>query len=177
MPGGLACPRRRSTRICGPWVIGLAGRWQEAAAAWAEIGDPYEEALELADSGEVEPLLRALALLDGLGAGPAANRVRIRLRQLGVRTLPRGSLPQSRVESRRAHRPPDGHHGHARRRADQRRDRRPTGAVGADGRPPRVIGAHQARSRQPARRGTAGSGVATRPPIDISQWQWNMLPG
>jgi DNA-binding CsgD family transcriptional regulator len=80
----------------GPWVIGLAGRWQDAAAAWAGIGDPYEEALELADSGEVEPTLQALALLDGLDAAPAAHKVRSRLKQLGVRTLPRGPQAQTR---------------------------------------------------------------------------------
>jgi DNA-binding CsgD family transcriptional regulator len=79
-----------------PWVVGLAGRWQEASAAWARIGDPYEEALELADSGEAEPTLRALALLDDIGAVSAAHKVRIRLKQLGVRILPRGPLPQTR---------------------------------------------------------------------------------
>jgi DNA-binding CsgD family transcriptional regulator len=79
-----------------PWVLGLGGRWEAAAAAWAAIGDPYEEALELAGSAEVEPMLRALALLDGLGAVAAARKVRIRLKQLGVRTLPRGPLPQTR---------------------------------------------------------------------------------
>ena len=84
------------TESADPWVIGLAGRWQEAAAAGPRLAI-HTGALELADSGEVEPLLRALALLDGLRAGPAANRVRMRLKQLGVRTLRRGSLPQTRT--------------------------------------------------------------------------------
>ena len=57
------------------------------------VGDPYARALELADSGEVEPTLEALRVLDGLGARPAAAVVRKRLRDLGVTAVPRG--PQS----------------------------------------------------------------------------------
>ena len=56
-------------------------------------GDPYEHALELAGSGQVEPALEALAILDGLGAAPAVALVRRRLRGLGVARLPRRPQP------------------------------------------------------------------------------------
>ncbi|NMO92712.1 LuxR family transcriptional regulator [Actinomycetospora sp. TBRC 11914] len=80
-----------------PWAAGLRGDWEAAAAAWREQGLRYEEALELADSGEVGPTVEALALLDDLGAGPAAARVRRRLRELGVTSVPRGPVPATRA--------------------------------------------------------------------------------
>lgn len=62
--------------------------WRAAAGAWEAIGDPYERALALAHSGEVEPTLQALYALEDLGAGPAARVARRRLRDLGVHRLP-----------------------------------------------------------------------------------------
>jgi hypothetical protein len=56
--------------------LGLRGDWAGAAEEWRRIGDPYERALELADSGLPEPTLEALAVLDDLGAVPAAHLVR-----------------------------------------------------------------------------------------------------
>jgi DNA-binding NarL/FixJ family response regulator len=58
---------------------------------------PYEQALELADSGEVESLLEALSMLDELGARPAAALVRRRLRHVGVTQVPRGPTPTTRA--------------------------------------------------------------------------------
>jgi DNA-binding CsgD family transcriptional regulator len=78
------------------FAAGLRGDWRAAAAAWERIGAPYERAVELADSGEVDPTLEALAVLDGLGARPAAALVRRRLRELGVRQVPRGPQPATR---------------------------------------------------------------------------------
>ena len=57
-------------------LLGLRGDWAGAAEEWRRIGDPYERALELADSGLPEPTLEALAVLDDLGAVPAARLVR-----------------------------------------------------------------------------------------------------
>ena len=38
---------------CPPaWAAGLEGDWRAAAAAWRAAGDPYETALELAESGD-----------------------------------------------------------------------------------------------------------------------------
>ena len=49
--------------------------------------------MELAESGQVEPTLKALRMLDGLGAEPAVAIVRSRLRDLGVARLPRRPQP------------------------------------------------------------------------------------
>ena len=78
------------------FATGLRGDWRAAADLWGDIGDPYERALELADSGAPEPTLEALAVLDALGAAPAATLVRRRLRALGVERLPRGPQPATR---------------------------------------------------------------------------------
>jgi DNA-binding NarL/FixJ family response regulator len=67
----------------------MAGDWRAAAEAWREHGCPYEHALALADSDADSDLLAALDQLERLGARPAADAVAARLRELGVRRLPR----------------------------------------------------------------------------------------
>jgi len=54
-----------------PYAAALRGDWRSAADAWLAAGDLYEHALALAESGQVEPCLEALTILDGLGAAPA----------------------------------------------------------------------------------------------------------
>jgi DNA-binding NarL/FixJ family response regulator len=76
-----------------PYASALRGDWRSAANAWLSEGDPYERAVELAESGQVAPTLEALAILDGLGATPMAATVRNRLRGLGVARLPRRPQP------------------------------------------------------------------------------------
>ena len=79
-----------------PWAAGLRGDWRAAAAAWEATGDPYEQALELAGSGEPEPTVEGLRILDALGAAAAADRARERLREMGTR-VPRGPRPATRA--------------------------------------------------------------------------------
>lgn len=52
----------------GPWTAGLAGRPLESAAAWAALGERYEEAVELGMSGERAARDRGLRALEDLGA-------------------------------------------------------------------------------------------------------------
>jgi DNA-binding CsgD family transcriptional regulator/tetratricopeptide (TPR) repeat protein len=79
------------------YAAGLRGDWRTAAQEWESFGDPYERALELADSGQVEPTREALVVLDQLGAAPAAAMARRRLRGLGVTRLPRQPQPATRA--------------------------------------------------------------------------------
>ncbi|HEX2410408.1 MAG TPA: AAA family ATPase [Solirubrobacteraceae bacterium] len=79
-----------------PWATGLRGDWRAAAAGWEAAGDPYERALELVGSGEAEPSLEGLRILDGLGAAGAAAPVRRRLRAAGAR-VPRGPRSATRA--------------------------------------------------------------------------------
>jgi DNA-binding CsgD family transcriptional regulator/tetratricopeptide (TPR) repeat protein/type II secretory pathway predicted ATPase ExeA len=73
-----------------PYRLLLTGEWQAAATAWQELGCPYHRALALACGDQDEALLEALALLDGLGARRAAQRVRRQLRRRGTLRVPRG---------------------------------------------------------------------------------------
>ena len=70
------------------WAAGLAGDWQQAADDWRKIGNPYEQALELAAGPSTAACMEALDLLDGLGAVAAARLVRARLRELGAPRIP-----------------------------------------------------------------------------------------
>jgi len=76
-----------------PYASALRGDWRSAAEAWLSEGDPYEHAVELAESGQIEPTVKALTVLEGLGAKPAVAIVRSRLRGLGVARLPRRPQP------------------------------------------------------------------------------------
>jgi DNA-binding CsgD family transcriptional regulator len=76
--------------LAPPYALQLEGRWREAADAWAALGCPYEQAGALAD-GDAAAQLEALALVEQLGAKPAVESLRKRLRAAGVRGLPRGA--------------------------------------------------------------------------------------
>jgi DNA-binding CsgD family transcriptional regulator/tetratricopeptide (TPR) repeat protein len=78
-----------------PFARQIAGEWAEAAELWREIGCPYEAALALADADDDDALRSALAELHRLGGRPAASIVARRLREHGVRGLPRGPRPMT----------------------------------------------------------------------------------
>ncbi len=79
-----------------PYALELAGAWDAAADAWSSLGCDYEAALARAESGGPASLGRALAELGRLGVRPAAMIVARRLREQGVRAVPRGPRPRTR---------------------------------------------------------------------------------
>ena len=103
--GQLACWLRRNggaiPRIAQvltqPCELELAGDLRSAARAWAAMGCGYQQALALL-GGDVADLRQALALLDELGAAPAARMARRRLRARGVRDVQRGPSTRTRVD-------------------------------------------------------------------------------
>jgi DNA-binding CsgD family transcriptional regulator/tetratricopeptide (TPR) repeat protein len=82
--------------IIPPFALQIAGDWRTAADAWERIGCPYEQALALLDGEEVAQR-SALAIFEQLGAFPAAEIARKRLRERGARHLPRGPHPRTRA--------------------------------------------------------------------------------
>src|SRR5262245_28572458 len=65
----------------------MTGDWRAAAAEWQRLGSPYEQADALADGDE--PAMReALAIYSRLGARPAADRLRARMRAAGIVRIP-----------------------------------------------------------------------------------------
>ncbi len=100
--GELAVWRRRAgiqegppPAAAEPYALELAGDWAGAAERWAELGCPYESALALAH-GDDDALRRALDELQRLEARPAAAIVMRRLRERGVRGIPRGPRKATR---------------------------------------------------------------------------------
>lgn len=82
-------------KIAVPYALQMSGDWRAAAAAWRQIGCPYEEAMALADGDETAKLM-AVEILEKLGAGPALERLRKSLRETGVRGIPRGPRPSTK---------------------------------------------------------------------------------
>jgi DNA-binding CsgD family transcriptional regulator len=83
--------------VLEPYASQMAGRWREAATAWAELGRPYEQADALGEASEPGPLLEALEILDQLGARQRAAMVRRRLVEMGVTSVPRGPRESTRT--------------------------------------------------------------------------------
>src|SRR5262249_24324699 len=100
----LAAWRRRAglddqlsdSEMAGPYALEVAGAWQAAAARWRELDCPYEAALALAESGDPDPMRDAVEELQRLAARPAAAIIARRLRERGVRGIPRGSRQRTR---------------------------------------------------------------------------------
>jgi DNA-binding CsgD family transcriptional regulator len=82
-------------KIAAPYELHMSGDLRAAAEAWRETGCPYEQAIALADGNEGEKR-EALEMLERLGAGPAAERLRQALRATGARGIPRGPRPSTR---------------------------------------------------------------------------------
>lgn len=78
-----------------PYALQIAGRWREAANAWQALGCPFEHARALADGDEAAQR-EALAVFEALGARPAAEALRRRLHEAGVRGLVRGPRASTR---------------------------------------------------------------------------------
>ena len=103
MTGELACWRRRVGASADvdfvaatPHAFELAGRSDEAAQAWAELDSPYESALAAAHGSGQRPLRSALAEMRRLEAQPGAAIIARRLRERGIRDLPRGPRKATR---------------------------------------------------------------------------------
>jgi DNA-binding CsgD family transcriptional regulator len=103
LAGELASWRRRAgldwslpASADGPYALELAGQCERAADRWADLSSPYEAALALGQTHEVETLSRSLAALQELEAAPAAAIVARRLRERGARGVRRGPRPATR---------------------------------------------------------------------------------
>ena len=82
-----------------PYRLQIEGRALEAAAAWEALGCPYEAARALAEADDDDALVRALECFDALGARPAARRLRQRMRERGMRSVPRGPRTATRANA------------------------------------------------------------------------------
>jgi predicted ATPase/DNA-binding CsgD family transcriptional regulator len=74
--------------LAEPYALLIAGDFAGAAAAWHELGCPYEEACALAASDDPALVRRAVEIFEELGARPALMQAMRRLHTLGVRDVP-----------------------------------------------------------------------------------------
>jgi DNA-binding CsgD family transcriptional regulator/tetratricopeptide (TPR) repeat protein len=85
--------------IAESYALEISGDWQGASRSWEALGCPYEHANMLAWYGGEAEQREALAILDQLGATPAAQLLRMKMREQGVRGIPRGSRESTRSNS------------------------------------------------------------------------------
>jgi DNA-binding CsgD family transcriptional regulator len=78
------------SEVAQPFALQMAGKWREAAQAWQELNCPYEVARALSESGDEIALKEALDIFENLGTRPMAQWVSRRLRDSGVKGIPRG---------------------------------------------------------------------------------------
>ncbi|HMK12971.1 MAG TPA: helix-turn-helix transcriptional regulator, partial [Acidimicrobiales bacterium] len=90
-------PPASTEGLTEPFRLHVEGQHARAAALWHERGCVYDEADALADSDSEVELRRAFAILDALGAKPRLAMVTQRLKDLGVRNLPRPNRGASRT--------------------------------------------------------------------------------
>jgi DNA-binding CsgD family transcriptional regulator len=91
----LAGIREAAPVAAGPYAAQLAGDLVGAAERWRRLGCPYDAALALVESDDEPTLRSALAEFQRLGAHRTAAIVARRLREHGVRDVPRGPRPQT----------------------------------------------------------------------------------
>jgi DNA-binding CsgD family transcriptional regulator len=80
-----------------PFAREMAGDWPGAASAWDRLGRPYDAALAWLGSADEAGLRDALRTFDGLGARAVAAAARRRMRDLGMKAIPRGPRPATRA--------------------------------------------------------------------------------
>ncbi|MCW2541548.1 MAG: transcriptional regulator, LuxR family [Frankiales bacterium] len=73
-----------------PYRLHVAGDPVAAGHAWLELGCRYEAADAFCDAGDEASVRAALELFTALGAKPGRLRAARRLREIGVRAIPRG---------------------------------------------------------------------------------------
>ena len=79
-----------------PYQMELTGNWSGAAAVWLELDRPYDAALAWLSSSDEAGLREALQIFDELGAKLAVAAVRRRMKEVGIRAIPRGPRAATR---------------------------------------------------------------------------------
>ena len=92
----LGQPRPAPAGVPHERALEIDGKWSEAAQEWQALERPYDQALALIEVGTADALTEAFAILDRLGARPAAALAASGLRSLGER-VPRGPRPTTRT--------------------------------------------------------------------------------
>ncbi len=75
--------------ISKPYLLQIKGDWKSAAKLWEELHCPYEQALALSE-GDEQAMKKAIEIFDRLGAAAASQLIKQKMRELGLRSIPKG---------------------------------------------------------------------------------------
>ncbi|HEX3273010.1 MAG TPA: AAA family ATPase [Ktedonobacterales bacterium] len=89
-------PAEPPEQVAEPFALSMTGDWRGAASAWEALESSYEQALALLDGDEAAQR-QALGIFERLGAAPAVEIARQRLRAIGAHGLPRGPRPATQA--------------------------------------------------------------------------------
>jgi DNA-binding CsgD family transcriptional regulator/tetratricopeptide (TPR) repeat protein len=84
--------------LAEPYRLQAEGHWEKAAQQWTDLGCPYEAALVRYDSADETALREALRIFTDLGAAPAAQLTRQKMRQAGLSAVPAGPRRTTRAD-------------------------------------------------------------------------------
>ncbi|HEX4688340.1 MAG TPA: AAA family ATPase [Nocardioides sp.] len=85
------------TPVAEPFRLAGEGRYDDAAARWRTLGEPFAEAMALGDAPDPGLRIRGIELLDRIGAIGTADRRRIELRAEGVAQVPQRPRASTRA--------------------------------------------------------------------------------
>ncbi|HEY6278773.1 MAG TPA: AAA family ATPase [Streptosporangiaceae bacterium] len=96
---GSAAPSRPAAReYAEPYRLQAEGHWEKAVQLWSDLGCPYEAALVRYDTADETALRDALRIFTDLGAVPAAQLTRQKMRGLGIASIPAGPRSTTRAD-------------------------------------------------------------------------------
>jgi DNA-binding CsgD family transcriptional regulator/tetratricopeptide (TPR) repeat protein len=84
-------------QLAGPYQRQVEGDADQAAQLWTGLGCPYEAALALHDATDEAALREAVRIFTQLGASPAVQLTRQKMRRLGIRSIPAGPRTATRA--------------------------------------------------------------------------------
>ncbi|HEY5747903.1 MAG TPA: AAA family ATPase [Chryseolinea sp.] len=92
---GLSLADKPKIDFVGPFRLEIEGDWKAAADEWEEAGCRYEHALALL-GGDEKHQKQGILLLDEMGATATSEMLKLKLKGLGVRNIPRGPRESTR---------------------------------------------------------------------------------
>ncbi|MGA9294842.1 MAG: AAA family ATPase, partial [Ignavibacteriaceae bacterium] len=75
--------------IAQPYLFQIKGDWQSAAELWEKFACPYEKALALSE-GDERAMKRSIEILEDMGASAAAQLIKHKMRERGMKKIPKG---------------------------------------------------------------------------------------
>ncbi|HEY6906303.1 MAG TPA: AAA family ATPase [Ignavibacteriaceae bacterium] len=84
--------------IAEPYLMQIKGEWKSAARLWEKLNCPYEQALALSE-GDSEAMKNAIEIFDKLGAPATLRLVKQKMRESGIKNIPKGPIQSTRENS------------------------------------------------------------------------------